>query len=643
MRVNKIIQIVSMSLSFCLTAHAQYQQGYVKTKGRMGDNETVIAGTRVPGTIVQVDGRTAVLSQAEGRFSFWTNGSYSIQKVEKQGFILTDPDILQKQYEFSRNPLVIVLEAQSQSADDKLAIMRRIRRTLQQQLLEKEQELDSLREQSRLTEEEYRLRLQSLYEQQESNEKIISEMTDRYSKIDFDFLDDYNRRISNLIINGKLTEADSLIDSKGSIQRRVEILRQHQIVNEKTERELRSKMKKLKESKALTQTELEDLARDCYSKFEIFKVRHQNDSALFYISLRAHLDTANVIWTKDHGLFIYDYMSDYDAALECFKNALGQASNLYGQDNSNIVGSLYTCIGAVYQRKGNFEQAMEMYQKSLDMARGAGDETDLATSLNDIGMIYLDTGEYQKALNYLKESLAIRERLFADIYHEDLAVSLYNVGLAYFMTDSFQEAMRYYQKALDVQESLYGHNNYLVANITYSMGYIQYRLNDVNKALDMYNEALVLFKLLFGEKHESVATCLSAIGGVYSHLKDYDKALEFYKRALYIKTRVFGPQHPDVATVMNNIGTAYFYKGDSESSLSYFESVLEIRKNIYGDKHPSIAVTMNNIASIYQEQGDYQKAVDYYNYALDINKEVFGESHPRTVIIQRKIDSLKGQ
>ena len=60
---------------------------------------------------------------------------------------------------------------------------------------------------------------------------FISEMAERYSKMDFDEVDEFNRRISSLILEGKLTEADSLLNTKGDINSRTDILRQHQKAN----------------------------------------------------------------------------------------------------------------------------------------------------------------------------------------------------------------------------------------------------------------------------------------------------------------------------------------------------------------------------------------------------------------------------
>ena len=126
----------------CLALMGQTQHGYVKTKGRLANNGAVIAGTRLSGATVSVKGGNAVLSGNNGTFSLSVpNNNYFLQSVQKDGYVLTDPEVLSKQYSYSKNPLVLVLETPDQQTDDKLAAERKIRRTLQRQLQDKEEEI----------------------------------------------------------------------------------------------------------------------------------------------------------------------------------------------------------------------------------------------------------------------------------------------------------------------------------------------------------------------------------------------------------------------------------------------------------------------------------------------------------------------
>jgi tetratricopeptide (TPR) repeat protein len=66
-------------------------------------------------------------------------------------------------------------------------------------------------------------------------------------------------------------------------------------------------------------------------------------------------------------------------------------------------------IGSVYKGKGDYEKAVEHYNKCLEIEtkiKGA-DSIDVAVTLNNIGGVYRKKREYQKALEYRTKSLDI--------------------------------------------------------------------------------------------------------------------------------------------------------------------------------------------------------------------------------------------
>ena len=306
---------LSITLLVALCATAQTQQGYVKTKGRKGSDGTVIAGKRIAGATVQVKGRNAVITQANGVFSFPIPANkFYIQSVKKQGYVLNDPEMLTKQYVFSSNPLILVMETPEQKTDDKLASERKIRRTLQRQLQQREDEIEDLKEQNKITREQYQQALQQLYAEQETNEKLISEMAERYSQIDYDLLDEFNTRISDCILEGRLAEADSLLRSKGDINDRINAVHKAEAIEAAEAAEIAERQQRLDESRAGTQASKDDIAQDCFHFYEKFKLEHNNDSAAYYLAQRVRLDSTNVAWLSDAGDFASDYLADYPMA-----------------------------------------------------------------------------------------------------------------------------------------------------------------------------------------------------------------------------------------------------------------------------------------------------------------------------------------
>ena len=76
------------------------------------------------------------------------------------------------------------------------------------------------------------------------------------------------------------------------------------------------------------------------------------------------------------------------------------------------------------------------------------DHPDIAISLNNLGYRLEELGSHQEALQYHKQSLAMRQRLYPDQDHPDIAASLNDVGYSVGALGSQQEALAYKKQAL---------------------------------------------------------------------------------------------------------------------------------------------------------------------------------------------------
>ena len=109
-----------------------------------------------------------------------------IPGVSKIGYVLTDPDMLSKKQQYSSNDLILVMNKPDEQLEDQLETESRIRTALNDQLQKKEQELKRLKEQNAITVEKYLELRKELMASHHDNEKLINEMVETFSKIDYD-------------------------------------------------------------------------------------------------------------------------------------------------------------------------------------------------------------------------------------------------------------------------------------------------------------------------------------------------------------------------------------------------------------------------------------------------------------------------
>lgn len=528
------ISLISM-LSF-----AQTQQGYVKTKGRLCNNGSVIAGQRLPGATVTVRGSNTVLSGSNGTFILSIPGnSYYLQNVYKQGYVLTDPDVLSKQYACSKNPLVLVLESPSQQTDDKLTAERKIRRTLQRLLQDKEHEIESLKEQQMLTEEEYRKQLQEIYTQQESNEKLISEMADRYSRIDFDEVDEFNRKVSQLILDGKLAEADSLLNTKGDINADVIALHHLRQVNAKEKEELTKRQKNLKKSFALEKVQFEELSQRCYSKYEIFKLSQQYDSAAFYLNMRVELDTTNIYYLLEAIDFEKEFISDGWEKTK-YERALSISLKLYGEQSweyalcCNRIGNEIS--EESYKTADFAEEYLDTAHSIIDNIYG-DNHLEMARCYLSYGKMYLSEsrGIYSNDSDW-EEDVELAKDYFikaANIFKRLNPTGLLDIAKCYMLLYDVCGDEKYNEMAFNIYKSINKGQNAGTAFYYYQKG------------MKYYEDENLYTPSLYGYWFENISK-FDDHTAIRKEIRNYKKSIPLLRKAQDIYVKVHGINYPMV-------------------------------------------------------------------------------------------------
>lgn len=93
--------------------------------------------------------------------------------------------------------------------------------------------------------------------------------------------------------------------------------------------------------------------------------------------------------------------SDYDLALEFLEKGLKIAQNL---NDIDLTAKAYVNMGNIYDRKKNFSLAFEYYNKSQLLFSKLNDHINMIICLQDIGLLYFDLKQYDKAEELLLQA-----------------------------------------------------------------------------------------------------------------------------------------------------------------------------------------------------------------------------------------------
>ncbi|OQP44039.1 hypothetical protein A4D02_11250 [Niastella koreensis] len=180
-----------------------------------------------------------------------------------------------------------------------------------------------------------------------------------------------------------------------------------------------------------------------------------------------------------------DYLKEYFSnqrngkALEYFTTALNMASQLELKESE---AEIYNNMGWLYYKQDKFPQAFEYMIRANNIIQKIGYENYPHASryLYDLGYIYCDFGNYEKARLYLTE--AIRYSFSNSLY---AIRTLNTLGLAYRELKQYDSAILYFNRGLDTARAIH--------NVAWT-GILSGNLGSVYYFLKHYDEAVPLLK-----------------------------------------------------------------------------------------------------------------------------------------------------
>ena len=83
---------------------------------------------------------------------------------------------------------------------------------------------------------------------------------------------------------------------------------------------------------------------------------------------------------------------------------------------------------------------------------------DTAMSYNNIGNVYYNLGDYNEALEYFNKALEIKKEVLGE-KHANIASSYLNIGNLYYKLGDYKKALKYHNKALEIFRSELGESH----------------------------------------------------------------------------------------------------------------------------------------------------------------------------------------
>lgn len=211
-----------------------------------------------------------------------------------------------------------------------------------------------------------------------------------------------------------------------------------------------------------------------------------------------------------------------DSALVYGNKAILESRKL---GDSTLIAQVYSDVGAVYFRKGDFQNSKENYLKAYKIRKARNDYRGLAKINNNLANIYEKNGQYKLAMTSFLDALQYFESIKDD---KNSHITKGNIGLILLKLKNYPKAFSYINDVVEYQEE-----NNATAELCVSclnLGNVYLQMNDTLNALKQYNKSLKYCNNVGNKK--GVSSAYNNIASIKTEQKKSKEALALYAKSL---------------------------------------------------------------------------------------------------------------
>lgn len=190
-------------------------------------------------------------------------------------------------------------------------------------------------------------------------------------------------------------------------------------------------------------------------------------------------------------------INSWQAALELFRDAEVRATF----PRESRLGEEYALgnLGVAYDSLGQHQQAVELHEQALAIAREVGDREGEGRTLNDLGIAYRNLEQPEQAIAVFEQALGIAQDTGNPVGE---GITLNNLGNTYANLGDYQRAIETYERSLTISREIGNRPSEINTLINLSLAYR--RLGQEQRADQVCEQALTIFREIGDPTAESI-------------------------------------------------------------------------------------------------------------------------------------------
>ncbi|HQF47474.1 MAG TPA: sensor histidine kinase [Flavobacterium alvei] len=301
-----------------------------------------------------------------------------------------------------------------------------------------------------------------------------------------------------------------------------------------------------------------------------------------------------------------------DSALHYGNKAVIASTKL---GDSTLIAQVFSDVGAVYFRKGDFQNSKENYLKAYRIRKARNDYRGLAKINNNLANIYEKNGQYKQAMTSFLDALQFFESIKDE---KNSHITKGNIGLILLKLKNYPKAFTYINGVVEYQEE-----NNATAELCVSclnLGNVYLQMNDTLNALKQYNKSLKYCNNVGNKK--GVSSAYNNIASIKTEQKKSKEALVLYAKSQQVRKQL--NSDIDKANFDLNVAEEFMH----HNKLNEAKQLLLNTKHVFEKEklYDKLQINYKSLIRVYAKLNQLDSVSIYVDKLLVINNQLLENS-----------------
>lgn len=240
-------------------------------------------------------------------------------------------------------------------------------------------------------------------------------------------------------------------------------------------------------------------------------------------------------------------------------------------------------------------ESFNFYQKAYDIYKVTKNQKGERNVLSQLGVIYTQNQEYEKALYHFNLCLNLDKELDDK---EGESMTHVNIGSIYLLMKNLESSLKHYNSAFKIQTKIQKLDPTLLKNLSF-----------LHQQKIEFDKSIYYLDLLAKQDEKDYQTLIQ-IAAIYEKINNLIKAKEYYDKSLKIK---------ELGKVYLNYGAILENENEYQKSIECFFKSLELFQKESDEN--GICLSYLNLGILYLKLKDKESSIKYFKKSLEFTKD----------------------